>query len=61
MLALSRFVDESIIIRVPGFPPIEVKVIRIVGNKVHLGFDAAPAIIVNRKEIDDEIQEIGHR
>jgi len=66
MLVLTRKWHEEVIVRLPTDPAelaklagaaIRVALVEIRGDKVRLGFVAAPAIAVNRQEIDDLIQD----
>lgn len=52
MLILMRRCEESIIID----DNIEIKILKIQGNQVHLGINAPRDIKVNRKEIADKIK-----
>lgn len=51
MLILTRKSDESIIIG----NNIEIKVLKVQGNQVHIGINAPRALSVYRKEIYDQI------
>ena len=54
MLALTRWIDEEVWIDVPPCEDarrIVVKVIRVDGGKVRLGFDADPSVIIDRSEV----------
>lgn len=57
MLVLSRRNGEKIEIQVPGYPPIEVMVTEIRGDKVRLGFTAPPEVKVYRTELLDSSHE----
>jgi carbon storage regulator CsrA len=52
MLVLSRFRDESVVIRTKHGEIITVTVVDIPGAKVRLGFTAPIDIEINREEID---------
>ena len=53
MLVLSRKANESIVISVPGYPPITVTVAEINkrAGKVRLGITAPHEVLVDREEI----------
>jgi len=53
MLVLTRKKDESIIIN----DNIEIIVTEISGNRVRLGIDAPKDVVINRKEIHEEIKK----
>jgi len=53
MLVLSRRKNERIVFDVPGYPPLEVCVVEIRGDKVRLGIQAPQEIGVDRSEIYD--------
>jgi len=53
MLVLSRRLNEQIIL---GNNTIVMTVVRIVGDRVVLGFDAAAEIPINRREVHERIQ-----
>lgn len=53
MLVLERQVDEVILIG----PDIEVKVVRVRGDKVRIGVTAPKGVVINRKEIADAIKK----
>jgi carbon storage regulator len=53
MLVLSRKRNEKLVVRVPGVErPIVLTVVELRGDKVRLGYDADPAVKINREEID---------
>lgn len=52
MLVLSRKPEESIVITVGGQRVI-VKVVRVQGDNVRLGFDASKDVRIDRSEIDE--------
>lgn len=54
-LVLSRKRWEGVTIGVPGWPPIHVTAISIGHDKVQLGFEADPAIVIHRDEVWDLI------
>ncbi len=56
MLVLSRHQNERVII---GDREVIVTVIEIRGDKVRLGFEAAPEIEIHREEIADRINREG--
>ncbi len=53
MLILTRKLDESIMIN----NNIEVKVVKIQGNQVHIGIDAPRTVSVYRQEIYEKIRK----
>ncbi len=53
MLILTRKLDESIMIN----NNIEVKVVKVQGNQVHLGIDAPRTVSIYREEIYKQIRE----
>lgn len=56
MLILTRYPDQSVIITVPpSTTPTRVKVIVVDGARIRMGIEAPVQVIVNRKEIQDEI------
>lgn len=56
MLVLSRHIDSSVVIRVPGQSPIRVTVLNLLGNsRAKLGFEAAPEVAIYREEIDERM------
>lgn len=54
-LVLSRRRWEAVTIGVPGWPPIHVTAVKIGRDKVQLGFEADPAIVIHRDEVWDLI------
>ncbi len=56
MLVLSRKKEQAIIVRAPGFPAIRIVVADIRNGKVRLGFEAAPVIVIDREEVDQQKQ-----
>lgn len=57
MLVLSRNTDEKIIVSHPnGDVILKLTVVRVVGDKVRLGFEAPPTISVDREETFQKIQ-----
>ena len=56
MLVLSREIEEVVMIG----DDVEVKVVDIRGDKVHLGFTAPRQVLIHRKEVFDAIQEGKH-
>ena len=56
MLVLSRQRDESVVIEVAGVR-FEVQVVDIRGDKVRLGFEAPPAVVIHRAEVMAKIDE----
>jgi carbon storage regulator len=52
MLVLSRHRDESIMIG----DDVRITIVDIRGDKVRLGFEARPDIIIHRKEVHDAIK-----
>tara|TARA_R110000868_G_scaffold148839_3_gene371027 strand:- start:10080 stop:10271 length:192 start_codon:yes stop_codon:yes gene_type:complete len=52
MLVLTRSRDEKIVITVPGLPePLVIWCVATYPDRVRLGFDAPPDVIVDREEI----------
>jgi len=51
MLVLSRYVGEGIVFSGPG----RVVLVAIRGNKVRLGFECDPAVVVHRDEVAEKI------
>jgi carbon storage regulator len=51
MLVLSRRENEEIVIREPFGSEIRLVVLEVKGNKVRLGFEAAPHVRILRKEV----------
>ena len=58
MLALTRTLDQEIVITV-GETKVVLKVLRVYGLKVQLGFEAPPEVTINRREIQDQIDQQG--
>lgn len=56
MLILSRWPSEVVVIQVPGYPPIEVVVVDVRGDRVRLGFNADRSITIHRREVLERIQ-----
>lgn len=55
MLVLSRKKDQSIILKVPGHKDIHITVTKIDNrNRVRLGIEADPEIIVVRQELEHD-------
>jgi len=52
MLILTRGVDQTIVIRVPGQQPITVMVVAIRDDQVKLGISAPRDVAVHRSEVD---------
>lgn len=57
MLVLTRRLDESIIID----GNIEIKLLKISGNQVHLGIEAPRHVILHRKEVFERVAEENRR
>lgn len=56
MLVLSRKKDESILLKVPGYDPIEIKIVRVENpNKVRIGISADKDITVLRSELEKKV------
>lgn len=57
MLILSRHRDEKIVIQLAGDDTTRaiITIVDIRGDKVRLGFDAPPEVIIHRQEIMDRI------
>lgn len=52
MLVLSRRLGESIVITVPGYPPITVKACGVtLTGEVKLGFTGPPEVTIDRSEV----------
>jgi carbon storage regulator len=56
MLVLSRRLNEEIVIRSLDGSKIIVRVCRIDGNKVRLGFEAPKAVKIDRREVDEVVE-----
>ena len=53
MLALTRKVSESILLRVPGYEkPVTITIVAVREGSVKLAFDADSDILILREEID---------
>lgn len=57
MLVLSRKHDEDIVIKTSEGRVIIVKVVQIAGDKVRLGFTAAPDVLITRRELLTQQEE----
>ncbi len=57
MLVLTRSLDKSIEITVPGLRPILIKVLQIKGHQVSIRVDAPAEVVVHRQEVADRIRE----
>ena len=55
MLVFLRKTGQEFVITVPGTAPIVVRVVQVYPNKARLGIEAAPSVIVHRREIQDRI------
>lgn len=54
MLVLSRFVNESVDLKLPDGRVFKVMVVRVTDNgKVRLGFDVSDDVVVLRSEVKD--------
>ena len=51
MLVLSRHRDETIVVTTPSGEVVNVTVVDIRGDKVRLGFQAAPDVTIDRQEV----------
>jgi carbon storage regulator len=60
MLVLSRKKDEKIVIKL-GEQTIEVRVLKIEGQKVRLGVDAPESVAVHREEVWKRREEFSDR
>lgn len=58
MLVLTRTLDEEVVI---GDEEIVVKIIRITGDKVRLGFSAPKGVMVNRREVYEDLKRVQRR
>lgn len=58
MLVLSRKRNERIVI---GEGEITVEVLKICGNKVNLGIEAPPEVMINRQEVFDNLKQHGKK
>jgi sRNA-binding carbon storage regulator CsrA len=56
VLVLARKRGERVVIRTPSGEVIEVLLLEVAPHKARLGFRAAPAVAINRSEVDDLIQ-----
>lgn len=56
MLALSRKVGEKIVCKIGG-ETMTVCIVAIENGKVRIGFEAPPSVKINRKEVQDQIDE----
>ena len=54
---LTRRVQESIIITVPGYPPLRVLLVDIRGKAVRIGVEAPADVRVDRQEVHEMRQE----
>lgn len=54
MLILTRFLNEKVIINVPGHHPITVMVAKVGHDHVRLAFEAPPDVKIFRNEINAE-------
>lgn len=56
-MCLSRFPDQFIDIEVAG-ERIEMTIVRVIGDRVVLGFNAAREVSIHRREVRERIEQI---
>lgn len=60
MLMLGRTLNQDVVITTPpsdSEQTILVRIITVRGNTVKLGFEAAPNIVIHRREIHDKLED----
>lgn len=55
MLVLSRRTNKEVVITAPNGDKILIRQLGVTGDKVRLGFTAPPEYLINRREIQDQV------